>query len=152
MGAGVAGRPWLAMGVALLGTAVMVSRYFCSTPARGSLGGDLLAFAVALTFALATVLLRRRRQVQMLPAAALAAALTSAIASVAATPGAAGAGDLTLLALFGAGPLGLGMVMFTARAPPIPAAEASLIPVLEGVLGPVSVWLPLLANPRRPPL
>jgi uncharacterized membrane protein len=79
MGERVAGRTWLAMGVALLGTAVMVSRYFYSTPASGSFGGDLLAYAVALTFALATVLLRRRRQVQMLPAAALAAALTSAI-------------------------------------------------------------------------
>ena len=138
--------------VALLGTAVMVSRYFYSTPARGSLGGDLLAFAVALTFALATVLLRRRRQVQMLPAAALAAALTSAIASVAATPGAAGAGDLMLLALFGAGQLGLGMIMFTAGARRIPVAEASLIAVLESVLGPVWVWLALGENPGLPSL
>ncbi len=152
MGERVAGRTWLAMGVAMLGTAVMVSRYFYSTPARGSLGGDLLAFAVALTFALATVLLRRRRQVQMLPAAALAAALTSAIASVAATPGAAGAGDLTLLALFGAGQLGLGMIMFTAGARRIPVAEASLIAVLESVLGPVWVWLALGENPGLPSL
>src|SRR5216683_2925421 len=152
VGERVAGRTWLAMGVALLGTAVMVSRYFYSTPARGSLGGDLLAFAVAFTFALATVLLRRRRQVQMLPAAALAAALTSAIASVAATPGAAGAGDLTLLALFGAGQLGLGMIMFTTGARRIPVAEASLIAVLESVLGPVWVWLALGENPGLPSL
>jgi drug/metabolite transporter (DMT)-like permease len=98
------------------------------------------------------VLLRRRRQVQMLPAAALAAALTSAIASVPATPGAAGAGDLTLLALFGAGQLGLGMIMFTAGARRIPVAEASLIAVLESVLGPVWVWLALGENPGLPSL
>jgi drug/metabolite transporter (DMT)-like permease len=152
MGERVAGRTWLAMSVALLGTAVMVSRYFYSTPARGSLGGDLLAFAVALTFALATVLLRRRRQVQMLPAAALAAALTSAIAWVSATPRAAGAGDLALLALFGAGQLGLGMILFTAGARRIPVAEASLIAVLESVLGPVWVWLALGENPGVPSL
>src|SRR5260370_4596527 len=151
MGGRVPGRTWLARGVALLGTAVVVSRYFYSAPARGSLGGDLLAFAVALTFAFATVLLRRRRQVQMLPAAALAAALTSAIASVAATPGAAGAGDLMLLALFGAGQLGLGMIMFTAGARRIPVAEASLIAVLESVLGPVWGWLALGEKPGLPP-
>jgi drug/metabolite transporter (DMT)-like permease len=152
MGERVAGRTWLAMGVALLGTAVMVSRYFYSTPASGSFGGDLLAFAVALTFALATVLLRRRRQVQMLPAAALAAALTSAIAWGSATPRAAGAGDLALLALFGAGQLGLGMILFTAGARRIPVAEASLIAVLESVLGPVWVWLALGENPGVPSL
>jgi len=152
MGERVAGRTWLAMGIALLGTAVMVSRYFYSTPAGGSLGGDLLAFAVALTFALATVLLRRRRQVQMLPAAALAAALTSATASAAATPGAAGVADLARLALFGAGQLGLGMIMFTAGARRIPVAEASLIAVLESVLGPVWVWLALGENPGVPSL
>jgi len=89
MGERVAGRTWLAMGVALAGSAIMVSRYFYSTPVRGSIGGDLLAFAVALTFALATVLLRRRRQVQMLPAAALAAGLTAAIAATAALPASA---------------------------------------------------------------
>ena len=150
MGERVAGRTWLAMGVALLGSAIMVSRYFYSTPATGSLGGDGLAFAVALTFATATVLLRRRRQVQMLPAAALAAALTSVVAAGPATPGAAGAGDLVRLAFFGAGQLGLGMILFTAGARRIPVAETSLIAVLESVLGPVWVWLALGENPGAP--
>src|SRR5260370_42716209 len=88
----------------------------------------------------------------MLPAAALAGAVTSAIASVAAAPGAAGAGDLTLLALFGAGQLGLGMIMFTAGARRIPVAEASLIAVLESVLGPVWVWLRARGDPGVPAL
>ena len=152
MGERVAGRTWLAMGVALAGSAIMVSRYFYSTPVRGSIGGDLLAFAVALTFALATVLLRRRRQVQMLPAAALAAGLTAAIAATAALPASAAARDLLLLALFGAGQLGLGMILFTAGARRIPVAEASLIAVLESVLGPVWVWLALGENPGLPSL
>jgi drug/metabolite transporter (DMT)-like permease len=152
MGERVAGRTWLAMSVALLGSAIMVSRYFYSTPATGSPSGDLLAFAVALAFALATVLLRRRRQVQMLPAAALAAALTSAVAAGSATPGSADAGDLARLAFFGAGQLGLGMILFTAGARRIPVAEASLIAVLESVLGPVWVWLALGENPGLPSL
>jgi drug/metabolite transporter (DMT)-like permease len=130
----------------------MVSRYFYSTPVRGSIGGDLLAFAVALTFALATVLLRRRRQVQMLPAAALAAGLTAAIAATSALPASAAGRDLLLLALFGAGQLGLGMILFTAGVRRIPVAEASLIAVLESVLGPVWVWLALGENPGLPSL
>lgn len=148
----VAGRTWAAMSVALLGSAIMVSRYFYATPATGSLSGDLLAFTVALAFAVATVFLRRRRQVQMLPAAALAAALTSLAAALPAEPRSADAGDLTLLALFGAGQLGLGMILFTAGARRIPVAEASLIAVLESVLGPVWVWLALGENPGLPSL
>ena len=150
MGERVAGRTWLAMSVALLGSAIMVSRYFYS--ATGSLAGDLLAFVVALAFATATVLLRRRRQVQMLPAAALAAALTAVVAAGPATPGAADAGDLARLAFFGAGQLGLGMILFTAGARRIPVAEASLIAVLESVLGPLWVWLALGENPGAPSL
>lgn len=152
MGERVADRTWVAMSVALLGSAIMVSRYFYAAPATDSLGGDLLAFTVALAFAAATVLLRRRRHVQMLPAAALAAALTSLVASLPARPGSADAGDLLLLALFGSGQLGLGMILFTAGARRIPVAEAALIAVLESVLGPVWVWLALGEDPGLPSL
>ena len=150
MGERVAGRTWIAMSVALLGSAIMLSRYVHTTPAAGSLSGDLLAFTVALSFASAIVLLRRGRQVQMLPAAGLAALLTAVFASLSARPRAADARDLVLLAIFGAGQLGLGMILFTAGARRIPVAEASLIAVLESVLGPVWVWLLLGENPGLP--
>jgi drug/metabolite transporter (DMT)-like permease len=150
MGERVPGRTWTAMSVALAGSAIMVSRYFFATPAAGSLRGDLLALLVALAFATATVLLRRRRHVQMLPAAALAALLTSLAAAVFARPRSVEPGGLLLLAFFGAGQLGLGMILFTAGARRIPVAEASLIGVLESVLGPVWVWLAFGENPGRP--
>ena len=152
MGERVGGRTWAAMGVALLGSAIMVSRYFYTEAAAGSIGGDLLAFTVALAFAMATVILRRNRHVRMLPAAALAAALTSVVTAVSARPGTAGAGDLLLLALFGSGQLGLGMILFTAGARRIPVAEAALIAVLESVLGPLWVWLAIGENPGVPSL
>ncbi|HTG10240.1 MAG TPA: DMT family transporter [Candidatus Eisenbacteria bacterium] len=147
MGERVAGRTWAAMGVALLGSAIMVSRYSYAEAAAGSLGGDLLAFTMALAFAAATVILRRNRHIQMLPAAALSAALTSLVTAFSARPGAAGTGDLLLLALFGSGQLGLGMILFTTGARRIPVAEAALIGVLESVLGPVWVWLAIGENP-----
>jgi drug/metabolite transporter (DMT)-like permease len=145
MGERVAGRTWAAMGVALLGSAIMVSRYFYAEAAAGSLGGDLLAFTVALAFAAATVILRRNRHIQMLPAAALSAALTSLVTAAGARL--ADPGDLLLLALFGSGQLGLGMILFTTGARRIPVAEAALIGVLESVLGPVWVWLAIGENP-----
>jgi drug/metabolite transporter (DMT)-like permease len=151
MGERVAGRTWAAMGVALLGSTIMVSRYFYAE-AAGALGGDLLAFTVALAFAIATVLLRRNRHVPMLPAAALAAALTSVVAAIPGRPRAVDAADLLLLAFFGAGQLGFGMILFIAGARRIPVAEAALIAVLESVLGPVWVWLALGENPGLPSL
>ena len=147
MGERVAGRTWAAMGVALVGSAIMVSRYFVASPAAGSLRGDLLALMVALSFATATVLLRRWRRVHMLPAAALAGLLTALAAFAWAEPRTTTPADLLLLAFFGAVQLGFGMILFTAGARRIPVAEASLIGVLESVLGPVWVWLVFGENP-----
>jgi drug/metabolite transporter (DMT)-like permease len=59
----------------------------------------------------------------------------------------AGTRDLILLALFGGGQLGVGLLLFTTGARLIPVAEASLIAVLESVLGPVWVWLAISERP-----
>ena len=80
-------------------------------------------------------------------AAALAAALAALFALGPASPSSATGRDLVLLALFGIGQLGVGMLLFTAGARLIPVAEASLIGVLECVLGPVWVWLAIGERP-----
>jgi drug/metabolite transporter (DMT)-like permease len=135
----VAAPTWLAMAAALAGTVLMVSGSWAS----GTVSGDLLAFFVASVFALGAVILRRHRDVPMLPAACLASMIAAGIAWPQATPSEAGPRDLALLMLFGAGQLGLGLILYTAGAPRIPVAQASLISVLESVLGPVWVWLAL---------
>jgi drug/metabolite transporter (DMT)-like permease len=136
-------RTWAAMGVAAVGTAVML---WGSTGA-GSRVGDLLALVTATAFAAATVIVRWHRSVPMPAAAALAAALSALFALGPAAPSTAGARDLLLLALFGSGQLGVGLLLFTAGARFIPVAEASLIAVLESVLGPVWVWLAIGERP-----
>lgn len=135
----VAGRTWAAMAVASLGTVVMVS----SSWATGALAGDLLALAMAASFAAATVLVRRRPDIRMAPAAALATATMALAALPLADPVSTSARDIGLLALFGAGQFGAGMLCFTAGARLIPAARSSLIGLLETVLGPIWVWLAL---------
>ena len=143
LGERVRQRTWVAMGVALIGTVIML----WGSPGAGSRFGDGLALVTATAFAGATVVVRWHRTVQMPAAAALAAALAGLFAIAQATPSAATGRDLALLALFGIGQLGVGMLLFTAGAPLIPVAEASLIGVLECVLGPLWVWLAIGERP-----
>ena len=137
LGERVRRRTWVAMTVALGGTVVML----WGSTATGSRIGDLLALCTATAFAAATVIIRRHRAVPMPAAAGLAAGMGAVLAIGPAAPSSAALGDLVLLALFGIGQLGTGLLLFTAGARLIPVAEASLIAVLESVLGPVWVWL-----------
>ena len=143
LGERVRRRTWVAMAVALLGTVVML----WGSPGGGSRIGDGLAFVTATAFAAATVVVRWRRTVPMPAAATLAAALAAVIAIGQAAPASVTAQDLALLALFGIGQLGAGLLLFTAGARLIPVAEASLIGVLESVLGPLWVWLAVGERP-----
>lgn len=141
-------RTWLTMAVALGGVVVMVSDSY----GRGRLTGDVLAIAMASAFALATVLVRRRPDIQMTPAAGLAAVFAALTVLPMAAPLTASGRDIALLALFGIGQLGAGFLLFTRGARLIPVAEASLIGMLETVLGPLWVWLVLRENPGAPAL
>jgi drug/metabolite transporter (DMT)-like permease len=139
LGERVLPRTWVTMGVALAGAVVMVS----SSYGRGGLLGDLLAVVMATSFAVATVLIRRHPRIPMAPAAALATTFTFLLALPMATPLATTPRDLLLLAFFGIGQFGAGFLLFMAGARLIPAAQTSLIGMLETVLGPVWVWLVL---------
>jgi drug/metabolite transporter (DMT)-like permease len=145
LGERVAPRTWISMGVALAGAVTMVSS---SAGRGGALAGDLLAVLMATSFATATVLVRRHPDVPMTPAAALSTALTFALALPLAQPLSTSPRDLALLAFFGIGQFGAGFFLFMAGARLIPAAESSLIGMLETVLGPIWVWLVL---DERPP-
>jgi drug/metabolite transporter (DMT)-like permease len=143
LGERVALRTWVTMAIALAGTVVMVWNSY----ARGSVIGDLLAIAMAASFAVATVLVRRHPEIQMAPAAALATAFTALIALPFAEPFATPPRDLALLAFFGIAQFGVGFLLFMTGARLIPAAESSLIGMLETVLGPLWVWLVLSERP-----
>ncbi|HKX08601.1 MAG TPA: DMT family transporter [Stellaceae bacterium] len=141
----VATASWLAMLACVAGIGFMVSDSYAS----GSILGDMIAGVIALAQAIAGVTLRRHRAVQMAPAMCAATLLTSLVAAPFATPVAVTAGDMTLLALFGAGQLGLGFALFSFGAPLIPVAEAALLSVLEPIFGPFWVWLVLGERPSR---
>lgn len=137
LGERVRGRTWAAIAAAFAGIAFMVLH----SAAAGNVLGDLLAFGPPLVVAIATVLIRRGRSVRMIPSAAIAAVVAMLLTLPFARPGAIIAPDLPLLLLYGIGQLGIGMILFLNGARLIPAAEASLIALLEVILAPLWVWL-----------
>jgi drug/metabolite transporter (DMT)-like permease len=108
-------RTWLAMGAALAGVAIMVGGSIGS----GGLWGDALCVVMSGGFAIVIVITRRHREISMTPATALGMAI--AFAAMA--------------------PFSHGLILFTAGARLIPAAQAGLITLIEVVLGPLWVWL-----------
>lgn len=137
-------RTSVAMVVALLGVGVMVG-----SPGGGSALGDGLAVLMSIGFAFAIVIARHRRDVSMAPATGLAQLmLVLAAAPFALTAGVRlGVPDVLWLALFGAGQIGLGLILLTIGARLIPAAQVALISLLEVVLGPFWVWLAVGERP-----
>jgi DME family drug/metabolite transporter len=138
---------WLAMAMALLGIALMVTGGLII----GTIAGNLLALTASLSFAGYNVLLRRGRHTDMMPsvviagltAAMIAGAVVAATAAEAATGGgfALSARDLGLCFAMGAGQVGLGLTLFTLGARHVPAVELGLVAMTELVLAPLWVWL-----------
>jgi drug/metabolite transporter (DMT)-like permease len=144
LGESVSMRTAVAMIVALLGVGVMVG-----SPGGGSALGDGLSVLMALGFAVAIIIARHRRDVSMAPATGLAQLMLLIVAAPVALAGnfSVGVPDVLWLALFGAGQIGLGLILLTIGARLIPAAQVALISLLEVVLGPLWVWLAVGERP-----
>jgi drug/metabolite transporter (DMT)-like permease len=140
---------WAAIGVAALGMFVMVRDGL----AAGALAGNLAALLSAFGFAAFTITLRRGRQEDMMPAVLCGGlfAMTTAAAIAGAEGGtlAAPLPDVLWALFMGAGVLAGGMVLYTLGSRVVPAAELTLLSMIEVLLAPVWVWL-LLGETARP--
>ncbi len=143
MGERVRPLTWVAIGLAILGVTVMMGRL----PHGADLLGTLLAFFSAFGFAGATVNIRYNHTVRMIPAACLAAAIGALVAAPLASPLAPSLDSLALLWFFGAGQQAVGMILFMAGARMLPAAQTSLLSLLEVILGPLWVWAVYAEDP-----
>ena len=133
----------IAMILAFAGVALMVSGNY----AAGAWIGDLLALGVPTLFAVVTVMTRRHPGVDLLPAVGLAAILSGLAFLPFAHFAGAGITDLGLMTLLGSIEFGFGLLLYLAGAKLLPAAEATLMSLLETVLAPLWVWLLLAENP-----
>jgi drug/metabolite transporter (DMT)-like permease len=140
-------RSGVAMIVALIGVALMVGG-----PDSGGTIGVGASIVMTLSFAVAIVITRHKRDVSMLPAICLSQLLVFLAGAPFAHPGTISAHDLGFLLLMGVGQMGLGLAFLTAGARLLPASEVALITLLEVVLGPLWVWLSISETPVVPTL
>ncbi len=133
----------LAMLLALGGVMVMMSQHDMAASPLGL----ILSAVIACSLAVATVITRRFQHIRMTPACCLAGIIMAVVGGLLGAPFGVDAPNLALLFLFGAGQLAVGLICFSFGARLIPAGEASLIGLLECILGPVWVFIVLGENP-----
>ncbi len=141
LGEAVSVVTWTAIGLAAFGIAVMVGGGI----AGGAMDGNVAALLSALGFAIFTVMLRWGKVANMMPAVVLggvfsmiAAALAlAALGQVLLVP----AREIAIAVAMGAVTLCGGMLLYTAGSRVVPAAQSTLLSLVEVLLAPVWVWL-----------
>ena len=136
---------WIAVVVVVVGIAVI----FAGSLGGGTLLGDLSAVGAAITFAAAFVIFRHARGVDMAPTLVVMGLILAVGVSPLAAPLAVDARAFAYLLVLGVVVLPVSFVLIVAAPRYIPAPDATLITLLEAVIGPLWVWLVLAEVPAR---
>jgi len=132
--------------LALVGVVVMLGG---SAGAGGGWLGKGLAAAMTMTVAGLVVVMRKHRNISMLPAMAASAWLCSLVSVWFASAGAISGTDILLIIAFGLIQNALGLSLYTFGSRLIPAADASLLTALEVPLTALWVWVFLGETPAQ---
>ncbi|MDW3203905.1 MAG: DMT family transporter [Alphaproteobacteria bacterium] len=145
-------QTWAAIVVGFIGISIVMSEGLNGHSAGGhgsqpSLQGDAMALFAALMLASSFVLIRRRKQVNMVPATAVGGYLAALLALPFASPLALDHNQAALIAFLGLFllPICFGLIALGPRR--LPAAEVSLLLLLETIIGPIWVWAILDETP-----
>ncbi|WP_423908598.1 DMT family transporter [Candidatus Spongiihabitans sp.] len=125
------------MVVAVLGIGLMFIDGFVS----GGLLGNILAMCMVFVFAFYLLILRAKKDVDMVPATGLSGLLTFAVAAIMVSDLNITAHDLLICIVLGSLQFGLGFFLLTLGTRFIPAAEVALFALSESALGPIWVWI-----------
>ncbi|CAN7328366.1 DMT family transporter [Rhizobium rhizogenes] len=128
---------WAASFMALVGVMIIVN----PQASGGHLAGYAFATTMALSYAAMMVIIRKNRQVSMLPAAGLSAFLCAFVVLPFAQPMQVTAPAMLDLVLFGTVQFGLGLLLMTVGTRLISATRSALIGSMENPLAPLWVWL-----------
>lgn len=132
---------WVAIGIALFGIMIMV-RDGLDT---GAFVGNMAALLSAAGFGTFSVVLRWGRVGDMLPAVLLGSVFSAIVAAaILAVQGGVivvSIHDMAVALAIGAVVVAFGLVMFTLGSKVVPAAELTLLSLVEVLLGPIWVWL-----------
>jgi drug/metabolite transporter (DMT)-like permease len=136
-------RTMIAAGVALIGVAIMVADGI----GHGRFLGEALSLFMTAGFAGLVVIQRREPDLPVAPVNALAALVASAFGFAVAGSVRMSAFDVVDLFFFGVTTITIAFALFMEGAKTVPAAEASLIAMLDVVMGPLWVWIAFRERP-----
>ena len=145
LGERVAAHTWIAMIGGLCGIGVM----FSGAAGLGGLYGNLLAFSIAASIALQTLVARKFRDVQMEPAVFVAALVAGFAALPLALPFEASGHDIAMMAGFGVVQLALPLTLYFYAARFLAAPTLIFVVLIDAVFAPIWVWLGFDEVPTR---
>ena len=109
--------------------------------------GDLLALCCAIVTAASAVLVRYRRQVDLVPSVILGSLLTALYALAQSPQLAISSTQLLYVSIIGFGLVPFAFVILTIAPRYANSAEVQLVYLLESILGPLWVWLVIQETP-----
>jgi drug/metabolite transporter (DMT)-like permease len=145
LGERVAAHTWFAMIGGLCGIVVM----FSGSAGLGGLYGNLLAFSIAVSIAVQTLVARKFRDVQMEPAVLVAAVVAGLAALPMAWPLKASGHDVAMMAAFGVVQLAVPLTLYFYAARHLSAPTLIFVVLIDAVLAPIWVWLGFDEIPSR---
>lgn len=135
---------WLAVAIAIGGIVVMQG----GAVAEGQISGNLFAVGSALGFAVFTIILRWKKQSDMMPTVFLSGVFATLICATISLSNGAGlvipGHDVFIALLMGVFQTGTGLVLYTMGARTVPAVQLALLPLIEVVLSPV--WVAIIVG------
>jgi len=140
---------WVAIVFAMVGIFIMQG----GAIATGNALGNLFAVGSAFFFAMFTLVLRMRKDGDMLPTVLLSGVFASVVCFVIANGQGSGLripqNDIVIALLMGVFQTGAGLILYTYGARSVPAVQLALLPLIEVILSPLWVALVVGEQPTR---
>lgn len=143
LGEKVKPRTWIAIGIALIGVLVIINGALSTE----GMVGIAFAFLMAISYGLFTVSLRFGKDLNMLPCVCWSAYLLVIILGLSLPSVSIPMQDVSISLALGVFQIGFGSLMLIAGSRFVPAAQLTLLAMLEVVLSPIWVWLVVNEQP-----
>ena len=137
LGERVATRTWFAIGIAMVGLAVMV----VSELTVSHYLGTLLALWIPISYAASIIAVRRSKRDNMLVALCLAGIVAGGLSAIFVTDYVLTSRDLIISLYLGVFQVGVGFTLVVLGSRYVPAAQVGLLALVEPILAPVWAWM-----------
>ena len=137
LGERVATRTWFAIGVAMVGLAVMVVNELTVNHYLGT----LLALWIPISYAASIIAVRRSKRDNMLVALCLAGIVAGGLSAIFVTDFVLTSRDLIISLYLGVFQVGVGFTLVVLGSRYVPAAQVGLLALVEPILAPVWAWM-----------